>query len=112
MLSCYRRLLVQLPAMAVPFLVVALGCWLVQPAVPPTSKVTQVSYQFVPTAVIDTSSTAVGIADSDLYGMSEDDVADTLDMLKTLGVGRIRCSCRGRMSSSGRGSTTGPTSTR
>lgn len=50
-----------------------------------------VEYRAVlPVVSIDTRSTAVGFADSDLYGMSPDDVNRTLDELQALGVGQIR----------------------
>lgn len=41
-------------------------------------------------ATIDTSSTTVGIADSDLYGMSDEDIDTTLAKLQAMGVTQIR----------------------
>jgi hypothetical protein len=48
------------------------------------------SLPFVETASINTSSSTVGIADSDLYKMSPDDVNRTLDAVKATGVNSVR----------------------
>ena len=69
---------------------VALACAVSHLIALPTSNIRQASYEFIPTAAIDTSSTAVGIADSDLYAMSPSDVAVTLDTLQALGVNQVR----------------------
>ena len=73
-----------------PIIVVALMCSITHLVQSPTSTVKRVFYEVIPTATIDTSPTAVGIADSDLYGMSDEDVAKTLDMMKSLGVTQVR----------------------
>ena len=69
---------------------IALACAVSHLIALPTSNIRQVSYEFIPTAAIDTSSTAVGVADSDLYAMSPSDVAVTLDTLQALGVNQVR----------------------
>lgn len=45
---------------------------------------------FVETAAINTSSSTVGFADSDLWGMSPADVNRTLDLMTATGVGTVR----------------------
>ena len=86
----WKRLGGWLSAAGVPLLIVALVCWVAHLYVSSPPRVKQVSYAFTPTAAIDTSSTAVGLADSDLIGMSEGDVATTLDALQALGVNQVR----------------------
>ncbi len=48
------------------------------------------SAQYVDTASITDSPTTIGIADSDLYGMSEADIDKTLDTLQSIGVQNVR----------------------
>ncbi len=50
----------------------------------------QASSSYVLTATVDTSSTAAGIAESDFYYMSADDLASAMDSLDSLGVTQIR----------------------
>ena len=86
----WNRLVKRSRRLAVPVLIVALLCAVSHLQVLPTMKIRQVSYEFIPTAAIDTSSTAVGIADSDLYFMSAADVATTLDVMQAMGVNQVR----------------------
>ncbi|HEY5842958.1 MAG TPA: cellulase family glycosylhydrolase, partial [Mycobacterium sp.] len=74
----------------IPMLVVALVCAVAHLYVPASAKIRNLSLDFIPTAAIDTSSTAVGIADSDLYFMSAADVATTLDVMQAMGVNQVR----------------------
>lgn len=48
------------------------------------------SYRYVETAEIVDSSSAVGVADSNLYGMTDEEIAAELDRLQSLGVQDIR----------------------
>ena len=86
----WNRLVKRSRRLAVPVLIVALLCAVSHLQVLPTMKIRQVSYEFIPTAAIDTSSTAVGIADSDLYFMSAAEVATTLDVMQAMGVNQVR----------------------
>lgn len=45
---------------------------------------------FVVTAAINTSNTTVGFADSDLYGMTPDEIDRTLDEMQAMGVNNVR----------------------
>jgi hypothetical protein len=49
-----------------------------------------VQLDFMPVVAIDESSTTVGIADSDLYGMSDADIVKTFDEMHSLGVDTVR----------------------
>lgn len=49
-----------------------------------------VALDFVPVVAIEESSSTVGIADSDLFGMSEADIVKTFDEMQTLGVDTVR----------------------
>lgn len=57
---------------------------------PPTPDVRQVSAQVALAAAIDTSPNAVGIAESELYFMTPDEVEVALDTMQSLGVTQIR----------------------
>ena len=95
----------------IPMLVVALVCAVAHLYVPASAKIRNVSLDFIPTAAIDTSSTAVGIADSDLYFMSAADVATTLDVMQAMGVNQVRVFVPWAAVEARRTSTTGPRST-
>ena len=47
-------------------------------------------YAITETASINTSASSVGFSDSDIYGMSADDVNRTLDLMKATGVNTVR----------------------
>lgn len=49
-----------------------------------------VQLDFMPVVAIQESSTTVGIADSDLYGMSDADIVKTFDEMQSLGVDTVR----------------------
>jgi hypothetical protein len=49
-----------------------------------------VALDFMPVVAIEESSSTVGIADSDLFGMSEADIVKTFDEMQTLGVDTVR----------------------
>lgn len=59
-------------------------------SVPPEPRIRQAASPYVLTATVDTSSTAAGIAESDFYYMSADDLASAMDSLDSLGVTQIR----------------------
>ncbi|MGJ6125045.1 beta-galactosidase [Mycolicibacterium sp. Y3] len=69
-------------------IVVTAGAHLSTPPEPPAIR--QASSPYVLTATVDTSSTAAGIAESDFYYMSADDLASAMDSLDSLGVTQIR----------------------
>ena len=48
------------------------------------------TYAITETASINTSASSVGFSDSDIYGMSADDVNRTLDLMKATGVNTVR----------------------
>jgi hypothetical protein len=48
------------------------------------------TYAITETASINTSASTVGFSDSDIYGMSADDVNRTLDLMKATGVNTVR----------------------
>ena len=57
----------------------------------PTSPLPRMaSYQVVETAAINTSSTTIGLADSDLFGKSDADIIKSLDEMQSLGVNTVR----------------------
>jgi Cellulase (glycosyl hydrolase family 5) len=84
-----RRLADWSSVVGTPLLIVALVCWVAHLHISSPPPLKQVSYAVTPTAAINTSSTAVGLADPDLIGMSEEDVATTLDALRALGVNQV-----------------------
>ncbi|MGX9790138.1 cellulase family glycosylhydrolase [Mycobacterium sp. MMS18-G62] len=49
-----------------------------------------IELDFMPVVAIEESSTTVGIADSDLYGMSDADIIKTFDEMQSLGVDTVR----------------------
>ena len=49
-----------------------------------------VTMLFVEAAAINTSNTTVGFADSDLYGMTPEDIDRTLDEMQAMGVQNVR----------------------
>jgi len=55
-----------------------------------TDRIRQATLDYIPTAVIDTSSTTVGVSDSDLYGMTPDKVNEALDKMKSMGITTVR----------------------
>ncbi len=57
---------------------------------PEPRAIRQATSPYVLTATVDTSSTAAGIAESDFYYMSADDLASAMDSLDALGVTQIR----------------------
>lgn len=107
-----HRLAGRFVSAAVALSTIALACAVSHLIALPTSKIRQVSYEFITTAAIDTSSTAVGVADSDLYAMSPSDVAVTLDTLQALGVNQVRILVPWALVEAYEGNTTGPKSTR
>ena len=48
------------------------------------------SYKVIETGVVNPSSATLGFADSDLYGMSPDDMNRTLDLMRSTGVSTVR----------------------
>lgn len=69
-------------------IVVTAGAHLSTP--PEPRAIRQATSPYVLTATVDTSSTAAGIAESDFYYMSADDLASAMDSLDALGVTQIR----------------------
>ena len=53
-------------------------------------KPVPVQLDFMPVVAMEESSTTVGIADSDLYGMSDADIVKTFDEMQSLGVDTVR----------------------
>ncbi|MBI3212496.1 MAG: cellulase family glycosylhydrolase [Mycobacterium sp.] len=68
----------------------ALACATVQIYVLPNRETKHASFDFVQVASIDTSSSAVGIADSSLYFMTPDEVNTALDAMLSMGVTQLR----------------------
>ncbi len=56
----------------------------------PDKKLRQVALSYTLTTSINESSTTVGIADSDLYGMTQADIRATFDQMQSLGVNNVR----------------------
>ncbi len=55
-----------------------------------SSKKDVVTLPFVNAAAINTSNTTVGFADSDLYGMTPEEINRTLDEMQAMGVNNVR----------------------
>ncbi|MGV0848581.1 cellulase family glycosylhydrolase [Mycolicibacterium phlei] len=72
--------------------VMALGATtlFVQTTNPAVGGTPTVRMPFVVTAAINTSNTTVGFADSDLYGMTPDEIDRTLDEMQAMGVNNVR----------------------
>lgn len=83
-----RRL--RLIAVATVIAMVPLAITLIPIADLPDKKLRQVAMSYTLTTSIDESSTTVGIADSDLYGMSQADIRATFDQMQSLGVNNVR----------------------
>jgi len=79
-----------LTSFATPALVAAMVCTSAQLPTVTDHRIRQASYAYVPTATIDTSSTTVGISDSDLYGMTDTEIATALDTMVSMGVTTVR----------------------
>ena len=56
----------------------------------PLEQVRQASYAYIPMAAIDTSSDAVGIAESSLYFMTPAELDTALDIMQSMGVTQLR----------------------
>ena len=83
-----RRL--RLIAVATVIAMVPLAIMLIPITDLPDKKLRQVSLSYTLTTSIDESSTTVGIADSDLYGMSQAEIRATFDQMQSLGVNNVR----------------------
>jgi len=70
---------------------IAILCAYVTNLLVPTEPLPRpVHYEYIPVAVIEETNGKVGIADSDLYGMSQEDVDRHLDAMLSLGVDTVR----------------------
>lgn len=88
--ALWGRLVHRFMRTAVPIFAFALVCATAQLYVLPNNKIKNASFDFLQVASIDTSSSAVGIADSGLYFMSADEVNTALDAMTNMGVTQIR----------------------
>ncbi len=82
--------LLRLIAVATVIAMVPLAIMLIPMTDLPDKKLRQVALSYNLTTSINESSTTVGIADSDLYGMSQADIVATFDQMQSLGVNTVR----------------------
>ena len=82
--------LLRLVAVATVIAMVPLAIMLIPMTDLPDTKLRQVALSYNLTTSINESSTTVGIADSDLYGMSQADIVATFDQMQSLGVNTVR----------------------
>lgn len=86
-----RRYTVLTLIAAVPIAILcAYVCNLLVPTSPLPRPVSAASYNIVETAVINDDSTTIGIADSDMYNASPDEIKARFDEMEALGVNTVR----------------------